>query len=346
MPSSSSSTNQPILFLIGFPRSGTTWIANILAAHPETLYRHEIIGRDYQVFGETLFKALKFNHGLSDSEFEQLYTQLRQARIATDKPPFFPKHFRKINNIKIQKILWLAAKAVPFAESVWSAIYTPSRRAKATIVIKETRSSADLDSILKGLRATKMLQIIRHPYAVVASHVDGQKSGAMAPDEPKSRKIWFEINQNLDYLQQQSDLTEEKILNMPYTEYIALKWRAENEAYQQLCEQQGDGHMVLYESFLEHPEPSSRAMLTKLGLDYDEQVHDFVAASASKNQPGNILQKDSLNEYYSVFRSNEFNPEKWRRTLSENDIAAIDYHTKDYLEKLAKHPLLVKPIKI
>lgn len=285
------SLRPPILFLIGFPRSGTTWIANIIASHPDTLYRHEIIGRDYKIFGEALFQALKFNEGLTDDEFYCLYRHLLRARVATDKPPFFPKRFRKINSPTIQKLGWLTAKAFPVLEPIWSKIYTPSPKSNAKIVIKETRSSANLHSIIKGLRATKMLHIVRNPYAVVASHVEGQTAGAMAPDNRKSRELWYQNYQHSEYLSNSNMLREDQIYNMPYTEFIALKWRAENEAYQSICEKHEDGHIVLYEDFLKHPELSSKAMFANLGLDFDDQVQNFLGASASNKNQSGILEK-------------------------------------------------------
>ena len=43
-----------IIYIAGFPRSGTTWFANLLNAHPQTVYRHEILGRCFEQFDPEL----------------------------------------------------------------------------------------------------------------------------------------------------------------------------------------------------------------------------------------------------------------------------------------------------
>ena len=85
------SGNSNVIFLAGFPRSGTTWFANILNAHPKVVYRHEIIGRNHYIFRDSLFKALKYKNELSDEEFVETLNLIAEARVDTDKPPFFYK---------------------------------------------------------------------------------------------------------------------------------------------------------------------------------------------------------------------------------------------------------------
>jgi hypothetical protein len=78
-----------IIFIAGFPRSGTTWFSNLLNAHPDIYYRHEIIGRNFRIFSEKIFLALKNNNGQSDEQYTTLIEKISEAHVDTDVPPFF-----------------------------------------------------------------------------------------------------------------------------------------------------------------------------------------------------------------------------------------------------------------
>ena len=125
-----------IVFVVGFPRSGTTWFSNLLNAHPEVIYRHEIVGRCYKIFGDELFDHLKFNHGLSVEEHRIFLKKLALANVETDRPPFFHKTVLKVASESIHKTAWLATKSVPLLNSLYRYLFTPNPKKNTTFFVK------------------------------------------------------------------------------------------------------------------------------------------------------------------------------------------------------------------
>ena len=137
-----------IIYIAGFPRSGTTWFSNLFNAHPQIIYRHEILGRCFERFGSELFNALKFNDGLTPTQYQQFRQVLASADIESDRPPFFKKDSLLIANDKLHHFAWLATKVVPILRPLYRRLFTPLASRSKTFVIKETRSVINMDSML------------------------------------------------------------------------------------------------------------------------------------------------------------------------------------------------------
>lgn len=322
-----------LVFVIGFPRSGTTWFSNLINSHPDTVYRHEIFGRDYRSFGEGLFNKLKFDHGLSDDDYASVTNTLMKARVDTDKPPFFKKNFHLVTNTKAQKLLWLGAKAAPFLEPVYSLMYSPAKAKSVVPVIKETRSSVNLDSIVKGTRTDNLVILVRHPFGVIASHISGNKSGNMGASNPDYRREWFQHNADSEYVRH-TNITERDVVNAPEVEFLAINWRVQNEDYLRLHKDFGNSQVVVYEHFLEDTRHNTERLLASLGLSADENVLRFIEESSSSQSKANLITKDASSDYFSVYRSRNFDPNKWKKILSDDDIDRIEAHTKPLTAKL------------
>lgn len=322
-----------LIFVVGFPRSGTTWFSNLINSHPDTAYRHEIFGRDYKSFGEPLFNALKYNHGLTDEEYRRALTVLLTAKVATDRPPFFKKRHHSIRNIKLQKLAWLATKAMPFLEPAYSSLFTPKPSSTMALVIKETRSSVNLASIIKGVQSNKLVILIRHPYGVIASHIKGNESGAMDASNEAYRTTWYEANQYSDYMIRHS-LSKNYVLAIPETEFLAINWCIQNEDYLKIHQSHPDSQIVVYDRFLSDTASNTEKLLESLELIPHQQVSDFISESRNSDNKANILKKDASSEYFSVYRGKEFDPNKWKEILTERDLQLIDLHTRELVDQL------------
>jgi hypothetical protein len=322
-----------VVFIVGFPRSGTTWISNLINSHPMTVYRHEPFGRDYRSFGEPLFGKLRFGDGLSDEEYFSVIKNLMRAKVNTDRPPFFDKQFQRINHTTFQKLIWLGARATSLLAPTYALLFTPREGPSLVLVIKETRSSVNLDSIVKGARANKLIVLMRHPYGVMASHLNGIKAGLMATWSSHMRRAWFEAHRNYEYVREKQ-FTEDSVLQMPEVEFATIRWRTQNDEYLRMHAARADSRLITYDAFLSDPVRNVREIFQFIGLEPEDQVLRFVRDSSSTEPSANVLSADASSGYFSVFRGKGFDSNSWKRTLSSQDIELIDRHTYPLVERL------------
>jgi Sulfotransferase family len=322
-----------VVFIVGFPRSGTSWFSNLINSHPITVYRHEPFGRDYRSFGDSVFRQLKFGHGLSDDEYASVIETLMRANADTDKPPFFNKRFRRINHTTFQKLVWLGAKATSVLAPAYALLFTPPQGPGVVLVIKETRSSVNLDSIVTGARANKLIVLVRHPYGVMASHLSGINAGLMATWSSSMRRGWLEAHSDYEYVKERQ-FTEDGVLRMPEVEFGAFRWRAQNDEYLRMHAARADSRLIIYEAFLSDTTRNTREIFQFIGLEPEDQVLQFVRDSSNTEPSANVLSADASSGYYSVFRGKGFDPQSWKRTLSSQDIELIDRHTYPLVERL------------
>jgi len=321
-----------LIFIAGFPRSGTTWFSNLLNSHEKVIYRHEIIGRNYDSFGEELMNALKMNHGLSDIEYKQAMDVIAQADVNVDKPPFFKKGLGFFGLPRVHYFCWLATKALPFLKDIYNYIFNVSDESNWKVLVKETRTTKNLDSILKGLRAENIIYLVRLPYGTIASHIKGEAIGTMEKTTKESKSEWFEYNKNHTYTQS-INLTLDELNAMSTAEYYAIQWRIYHEDLVRFKKDFTDAIFCFYDDFVSHPVKETKSLLQLISLQYNEQVENFIESSTGKISSPSIL-KDSNNDYYSVYRQASYDKEAWKKVLTDDDIEKINKHTQDYYQNL------------
>ncbi len=322
-----------ILFVIGFPRSGTTWFSNLLNAHPEIIYRHEIIGRGCEIFEEALFSDLKFNNGLNKEQHATFIKKLAIANIETDRPPFFRKNILTISNKNLHKAAWLATKLLPILNSVYKFLFTPNSNKNKTFLIKETRSTINLDSIIKGVSPTFVLFLFRQPYGAIASHIKGQRMKVLAEMNRENVLQWVKWHNDRDYIQElfSSNFNFDDVGDV---EILSIKWRVYNDDLLAFKTYFSNAIYCHYDQFVDSPAELTSKLFEAVGLDFVPEVERFVLASSNKSSHQNILEKDASNDYFSVYRSAGFNKEQWKEILSDSDLNVIDKHTKGTFELL------------
>lgn len=324
-----------IVFVVGFPRSGTTWFSNLLNAHPEVIYRHEIVGRCYKIFGDELFDHLKFNHGLSVEEHNVFLKKLALANVETDRPPFFHKTVLKVASESIHKTAWLATKSIPLLNNLYQYLFTPNPKNNTTFLLKETRSTINLDSIIKGVAPSSILFLFREPYGAIASHVKGLKLKAMDGMSKKSNETWLQGHAQRSYVKELYESNFD-FNTASDVEILAIKWRVYNDDLLELRQTFSQTIFCHYDQFVQSPIELTKQLFHDINLDFVPAVEQFISASGNKDKKQNILQKDASNDFFSVYRSADFNKEQWKDVLSTEDIKIIDKHTKSTFELLVK----------
>ncbi|MEA3468711.1 MAG: sulfotransferase [Thermodesulfobacteriota bacterium] len=325
-------TKANIFFLVGFPRSGTTWFSNLLNSNQKIIYRHEIIGRDYEIFGKSLFAALKYNNGLSDEEYYKVITHISEARVDTDKPPFFFKPTGFLRYKHFHYYMWLLAKFAPIFQKVYKILFSIKKLDNLYFLIKETRSTQNLASIIAGLRPAAILFLVRQPHGSIASHIKGIEKGTMKDISINKKVAWYCSNQNTSYIKE-IGLTEEQVTNMTNAEYLALHWRIYHDDLLIISQRLSNAHFISYEDCVENTEFHVKALFMILGLKFNKRVNDFINESSGKEKK-NLIHRDASDDYYSVYRKESFNHRSWMTELMPEDIKSIHKHTDSTYEAI------------
>lgn len=320
------------VFVLGYPRSGTTWFANLFNSHPDVAYRHEVIGRCYRLFPEKLFASLKYNNGLTDAEHESAIDIVMSPNVDSDRAPFFPKNHLRFGNTRFHYFSWLATKTVGFLQPLYKKLYYPAGD-KLSLVIKETRSTVNMDSMLIGLRADSVVVLFRHPCGAIASFLKGIAKGVMGPTNAEERSFWFKENREKAYLAS-LNLTEEEVVALPEHKYLAILWAQQNEDYLAFESDSYNRFFVSYEDFMSDKETKVKKLFNDLSLGFDAMVEEFLLSTSSASGSAKPSLKDSSNPYYSVYRDEKFDPHKWMKDLTAEEIADIAALTADTYSKL------------
>ena len=323
-----------IIFIAGFPRSGTTWFSNLLNAHPDIYYRHEIIGRNFSIFGEKIFLALKNNNGLSDEQYSALIEKISEAHVDTDVPPFFLKNHLPIKSPRFHHYWWLLSKMIPPLEPIYNYFFRVPIEKQTKILIKETRSSANLDSIMEGLRTEHILFLVRKPHGAIASNIKGIKAGTMNSITIDKKVAWLKTVQSNEYIKT-LELDLEKLEVLSDIEFLALSWRVYHDDLLAYGKKFAQAKFISYESLVGNTELGVEKLCREIGLSFHENILSFIRESTTQNfTKKSILTKDSSNQYYSVYRSADFNTDAWLKSLTNKEIEIITHHTQSVYDSL------------
>ena len=92
-----------IIFLVGLPRSGTTWIGKIFDSHPDTIYRHEP-DSVYRLAGLSMFPESQDEEGTVQLKtYAAGLSRLNSPRVV-GKLPLFRKNYQNILGYNILKL--------------------------------------------------------------------------------------------------------------------------------------------------------------------------------------------------------------------------------------------------
>jgi hypothetical protein len=179
-----------LILLLGTARSGTTWLANILNSHPGCVYSHEpMIKFPNQTLDRILFKAADEGR-LTADERNTLLGHWSCAYPSLSRPPFFRKSFLRTPPSVIW-MTWLMVHALDRGHGLFRRAFSPSRRTRFDLLVKQGGLSHRVKEQVGALASERLIVIMRHPGAVVASILRGRRLGVM-PAEP--RGPWIEAH--------------------------------------------------------------------------------------------------------------------------------------------------------
>lgn len=255
-----------LTFLIGSPRSGTSWLGNIFDSHPDVLFRMEpdtVLRGDYPSTFDSGYEAEAASH------LEQLLG-CRTLKVNGSRPVFRKRYLNPIAFQTRRACIYsfkVAEKVLPIAGNMSVPDFTSFQNTR--VVIKSV-SMMGRASAWDHFSGAQFVHIIRHPCGHIHSVLRGQKEGHLAGRIP----LGFEVCK----VAKKYGITREKLEAMDEVERLAWRWAILNEkAIQDLSE----GYVQTYEALCADPVGEAKAILTFAGLSWEPQVEAYINDSTS-----------------------------------------------------------------
>jgi hypothetical protein len=268
-----------LLWIFGSPRSGSTWLLQMLGEHPRVVAINE------PLIGYYLGPFLSDLPGASAAKMDvETFTARRAQRDQTDQ--FFSEEFRDVWTPGLRKLM---------LERFWHQAlrYPAEARVKDTVVaIKEPNGSQSADLIMSTLPRARLLFLVRDGRDVVDSELAANAGGAWLSEGFAGLGGIGEAERH-DFVSQS-----------------ALKWLWRTEVVESaLAEHPGPKLVLRYEDLRRDPAMHLRTVLRWLELETDEaQLGSLIDRHSFEQLPPAARGPDRF------FRAAQ--PGLWRENLS------------------------------
>lgn len=306
-----------MIFLIGAPRSGTSWLAKIFDSHPDVLYHHE--PDSISISSEIPFFPDQQDIEALIPETRGYFTNLlnmRHLKSAATIPVFYKNYLSNLlNKILPGLIIFLKAIAgilnklkIPVEIKVPAFIRGNKKNNTIINVMKSVNSPCRTQLIARAFPDSKVIYIIRHPCGYVLSQLRGRELNLMA---------------DVVYYKQISSMTAAKargwtmgkIKSMSPEEQLACTWVCINEKVMEDIEGQNNCNILIYEHLCDDPIGVSKQLFSYCDLDYNDQTDMFLKSSL--NYSG------GKEKYFQTVRNPKTAADKWKKELSSEQIEKI-----------------------
>ncbi len=308
------SLEDPIVLLVGMPRSGTTWIGKIFDSHPDTLYRHEPDSIEP-------ISSLPVTASVRDAEryradvyaFASRLPGMCSAKVAGSLPVFSKSYRSRIGDYSQQAGIVVAKLASRlFGEWGVPQFLRYERIPQLRVVWKSIESTGRLGVLLR-LLTTRSVLILRHPCGYVASVLRGEARNKFGDSDGSSEDYGIlEMLLETDSARE-CGLTMETLRAAEPIERLAWRWRLFNDKALKDIQDRADALVIRYEDLCTAPLVQARMLFRFAGLDWSPQTERFLAESTSVSRSG----------YYSVFKNPREAAWGWRNELSQASIDRI-----------------------
>lgn len=278
------------ILILGSGRSGTTWLAKLIDAHEDVLYRHEpdIAARTDAFPALPAIEDLPRYRDAAEAYLDEM-AAARWLKCA-GSPPFFRKSYRGplgeawrravIFRRKFEERMGAGAREAPDM--------IPARRRKnVSILIKSVTSVGRMRLFADADPALKILHITRDPRRVVDSHEHGvalglMKRGDYIQETFKSRDV------------EKYPYTEEEMLARPQADRAAFLWMVANDKAALETGDKPNYLHVAYEDLCRNLRDELTRIYAFCGLDRGRQTETFLHKLERAG--------DGATSYFSVLR--------------------------------------------
>lgn len=294
------------IFIVGAPRSGTTWLAKIFDSHPDVSYRHE---PDDCLHPPTIVTPASMHTALTR------WRDDRRVRTSA-KRPFFRKSWRpawahlaraaaSYGLLAIGRIPGLSdfARRCP--------IPTLGHAGRARLVVKSVRWCDGVGAAARVLPKSRTIIIIRRPRAQVNSVMRGASQQQFELREYQTLPI------NLERAMERAardGIDAAQFATLPDSAKYAWDWVAFNETLEDTTQDLDNVFHVRYEDLSNDPVGVAKQLFDFAGLSWNRQTERFIEASTHAK---------GMDGYYDVFKNTALVANRWRAEMSEADAAAV-----------------------
>lgn len=294
-----------LFFIVGSPRSGTTWIGKIFDSNPEVIYRHEPDAMN-------LGKPIPFICNDTDLYKERGAAYIRELAFGRDartngKPPIFHKNFRSdlLSNYRTLCIYALRYGGALIPSINRWAIPDFTGHSQPRIVIKSVSALGRAGLFMAARSDCRILHVLRHPCGHVASVVRGERLNKMAQFP-------------LDFAYADSaahySLSIQKLEKMTFLEQAAWRWVVFNHKAMQDLAGNAQVMTLVYEDLCADPETVTRRLFEFAGLSWHRQTEEFLHSSTHSGEG---------KAYHTIYHDPLAAANKWRNELSKDQISTI-----------------------
>jgi len=318
------------LFIIGMPRSGTSWLGKIFDRHSQVLYRHEPesaarVGAPPLICGvDEIPRYLSSTRDYLD-RLEQVRTVKSVGTL-----PYFRKAYRSHLSDDMRLALILGLKGAGRI-NLWSSLRRSAtipdlidRGRPEALVIKSIEAVGRINLYRAARPESRTLLIIRHPCGQIASLLEGIDREKFAGRTPR-----FEDDGLLRALAEtvqakRRGLSYDRLAAMAPIERLAWMWALPNEKAMEDILDDPNVRMLRYDDLCASPTNMARDLFRFAGLSWDPRVDDFIRDSTDPHHAAN-------GRYYSVFRDPGQSVNRWRSLLTAEQVDAIRHAVADTL---------------
>jgi len=297
------SDKKPIL-VTGSPRSGSTWVGNMIAKCPTVTYISEPFRPNHRL-------------GLCGAKFDHAFAYIYPGH---EYENYYAKHFNKTLNFSYNFVGGLQSiknwRDVRACAGEWKQFWR-SRRQNARPLLKDPVAVFSAEWLAQRFDM-QVVVLIRHPAAYVASR---KKTGwrfsfTNLLKEPRliEEYLYPFKDEIRDYAENEHSLWEESILEWKLIYFVIAQYQKQHK----------DWIFIRHEDISKSPIEGFKNLYVTLGLDWTEsikkQITEYSYASKKKDQKTG-LQEIKRNSYENIY--------KWKNILEEQEINMIKRKTTD-----------------
>jgi hypothetical protein len=300
-----------LLFILGAPRSGTTWLAKIFDSHPDVLYRNEPdtvlreprlpllcppeeIGR-YRDIARTYVERLLDVRTLKTAGSMPIFAKRYELPLAHPLRLFWIYALQVAHEVRRGRAI---AQRLPVPDLVRPNLRRSGLRQRPMVVVKSVNARGLARLLLEAMPASRIVFILRHPCGQIASVMRGLKSGQFSPPD-RAEILATEQARRFG-------LDAAQFNRLAPTEQWAWHWAILNQKAHDELGADARVRLVRYEDLATAPEAEVRALFAFAGLSWDAQTADFLARSTTYT---------GADRYYRVMRNSLAAADKWRTEL-------------------------------
>jgi len=308
--------SEPLIILLGMPRSGTTWLGKLFDSHPDTLYLHE--PDSYRPFSGLPLLVGPLAGEKERQELREFVATLPASRSTKvcGSLPLFRKRYLSLPRYVWRRCAVLGAKfgARLLGEFPVLDVMRPRDAAgDVYLVWKSIESVGRAGLLAAALPEARLIFEIRHPCGCIASIRRGERQGKFSAEDSISNDFGLMSLLLETEAAHRRGLTLDDLRAAHPIERLAWQWLLFNEKALQELESYNNALVVRYEDLCAQPLECTQRLFEFASLSWDIQTEHFISSST----------QDEKKDFYSVFKNPGHTASKWKEELTDTEIGMI-----------------------